>query len=327
MAERFPAFRESIWESRPDVAALVDRLCTARNEFSSDGDTGRGDSYRAAQADHRVRLVGIRTLLQLATGQEGLVRPLAFDGAILDVLGGTGVLQLASRDLSLAPGGLRILTADIAAEMVVQALGLGLPAIRQAAQAMLLRDGAFDAVIVAYGAHHIPVDERGEVLREAYRVLRPGGRFVLHDFESGSAAAAWFTDVVDAYAPGGHAYRHFTRDGMLHDLQLAGFANVATHFMYDPFRTVGPDAREARNRMSDYVSRMYGLHLLASGRLSVPDIVWEHLCRCFRYRGTEQVLGRDRVREAPTIFVEQNHVVAEVPRVALVAYAERPSGA
>ena len=43
------------------------------------------------------------------------------------------------------------------------------------AQALPLADGEADAVVMANSLHHVPVEAMDDALREAYRVLRPGG--------------------------------------------------------------------------------------------------------------------------------------------------------
>src|SRR5205807_3017185 len=120
-----------------------------------------------------------------------------------------------------------ILTGDIAGHMIMAALAQGLPAVRQAAQFLLLRSGCMDAVLFAYGTHHVPPSERLTACREAHRVLKPGGRVVLHDFEEGSPMADWFNIVVHGHSANGHRYQHFTAAEMAGYLDLSGFADVA----------------------------------------------------------------------------------------------------
>ena len=40
-------------------------------------------------------------------------------------------------------------------------------------------DGSFDAVIYSYSLHHVPTEHIPQALREARRVLRPGGRLIV----------------------------------------------------------------------------------------------------------------------------------------------------
>ncbi len=55
------------------------------------------------------------------------------------------------------------------------------------AQALPFADGAFDATVLRFALHHVPIDMMGRALREARRVTRPDGElFVFEPLTSGS---------------------------------------------------------------------------------------------------------------------------------------------
>ena len=105
---------------------------------------------------------------------------------LLDMAGGTG--DIALRFLKQTGPQARVVLADISGEM----LAVGEAKIAQVgfadrcdaaqvnAQSLPFRDSIFDGYTIGFGIRN--VTEISEVLREAYRVLRPGGRFLCLEF-------------------------------------------------------------------------------------------------------------------------------------------------
>lgn len=301
---------------RPDADEALKRLFATTTEFDSDF-TGRGDSYRRAQRDASVRWTGARQLLQLAAPTDGA------EGTVLDVLGGDGLI---ARALSGHPEGaevnLSILTGDLSGEMVGQALAHGLPAVRQAADHLFLRDNTMDAVLLAYGTHHIAPQERLCAITEALRVTRPGGRVVLHDFDEHSPMAYFFSDIVHPNTAAGHDYVHFSRELLAGLFDQAGTpARVID--MYDPLIVAGYTEDDARQRMCEYVADMYGVRSVFDA-LEGPEARWRLLEHCF---GHEKYLaslpGEANFTSQPVVYRANGLFVAEVPRVAIVALAQK----
>jgi demethylmenaquinone methyltransferase / 2-methoxy-6-polyprenyl-1,4-benzoquinol methylase len=107
--------------------------------------------------------------------------------AVLDLAGGTG--DVAFRIAERAPGS-RIVVADINGEMLAvgrkRAAALGLAAtvsfVEANAESLGFDSGRFDAVTIAFGIRNVPrIDE---AIGEAFRVLRPGGRFLCLEFSA-----------------------------------------------------------------------------------------------------------------------------------------------
>ncbi|MFF1779377.1 class I SAM-dependent methyltransferase [Streptomyces virginiae] len=300
--------------SRPGAELALSVLATTVTEFDTDA-TGRGDSYRTAQKDASVRWTGAEQLLRLCAPNGSAV--------VLDILGGDGTLARALAEHGgPATAGITLLTSDLSGEMIEQALAQGLPAMRQAADFLFVRESSVDAVLLAYGTHHIAPQDRPAAVREALRAVRPGGRVVLHDFDATSPMARFFTDVVHSHAPGGHDYPHFSR-AELTELFAAAGAPARIHSVYDPLVVRGATAQEARRAMCAYVGHMYGVSALFS-RLG-EAASWKLLENCFDHTdylsGLEEASGfpvAPRIRAAG-----DGCFLAEVPRVSLVAVARK----
>lgn len=316
---------EVLFRDHPDVASLVDGPrasrwiegtdnITSANEFESDRDGGRGDSYRRAQRDVTVRARGFEELLTMAaadrhvTSDETTGVPL-----VLDVLGGNGTMARAARLLTEIPP-CRIITSDLAGTMVARALESGLPAIRQPAQELILRDGSVDAVIMAYGTHHLLPGQYSCAAREAARVLRPGGRFVTHDFEPGSDMARFFQGVVHRHARLGHPYPHVSGAFMRKEMLSAGFVNVRVTQMEDPYQVTGPSPAGAKNALLSYLRDMYGLR--DALRPTAPISLSRLESDCNQYFSSGITVER----------LTSGRYVARLGRTAVVAVGERSAG-
>jgi demethylmenaquinone methyltransferase/2-methoxy-6-polyprenyl-1,4-benzoquinol methylase len=118
--------------------------------------------------------------------------------AILDMAGGTG--DIAFR---MAKLGASVTVADINAEMLgvgqERAARRGIAGLEwreENAEILSLSDRGFDAYTIAFGIRN--VTDIPAALREAYRVLRHGGRFFCLEFSQNEWPG--FSDVYDAYS-------------------------------------------------------------------------------------------------------------------------------
>ncbi len=107
---------------------------------------------------------------------------------LLDIAGGTG--DIAFRAAKASGTGFHAIVCDINADMLevgreralTQHLDNLVSFVEGNAETLAFADRRFDAVTIAFGIRNVPQIDRA--LREAFRVLRPGGRFLCLEFSS-----------------------------------------------------------------------------------------------------------------------------------------------
>ena len=119
--------------------------------------------------------------------------------ALLDVAGGTG--DVAFRFLDAAGPGASAVLCDISPEMLAAGKARagarnGLTFVQGNAEALPFEDRRFDAYTIAFGIRN--VTHIGKALSEAFRVLKPGGRFLCLEFSS--VEVPLLDTLYDAYS-------------------------------------------------------------------------------------------------------------------------------
>ena len=153
----------------------------------------------------------------------------ALEGApgprLADIGGGTGNYALAFRQRSWTP-----VVVDRSPAMLGRAAGKGVEVVEADAEALPFADQSFDAAMLISMLHH--VSDRPAALREARRVLRPGGRLAVLAFTDTDAASLWVLD----YFPVSRewmAATHPPRDELLSEMPGATRIDFAFEDMED----------------------------------------------------------------------------------------------
>src|SRR6516225_1586741 len=153
--------------------------------------------------------------------------------ALLDVAGGTG--DIALRAAKAAGRGFRATVCDINVDMLRVGreraakahLDDRLAFVEGNAEALSFPDRTFDGYTIAFGIRNVPrIDQ---ALAEAFRVLRPGGRFLCLEFSTVDVPELdrAVTGDADAYRYLVESIRKFPKPNAFADMiRTAGFARV-----------------------------------------------------------------------------------------------------
>lgn len=110
---------------------------------------------------------------------------------VIDIGCGTGTTAILAKR-QVGPAG-AVCGIDASTQMIARAhrkasrAGVKVEFREAPAQALPFPDSQFDVAVSTLMLHHLTPAARVELAAEAYRVLRPGGRFLLIDFEKGPA--------------------------------------------------------------------------------------------------------------------------------------------
>jgi len=309
MIQNYPKYYMTLFLDHPDTQELIAKM---NKRYAADS----GDKTKP---NYLVRLIGIKQILQLAI-KNYTFQTVPKDYRVLDVLGGEGMLAKVFRYLTNNPSDQTIFTSDVGSNTVHRALKNNLPAIRELAQGLLLRDESFDAVIIANGSHRIVKQDRLTMFGEAMRVLKPNGRLVFHGYENNSPMSRWHNEVVANYSAAGRKCDKFNHREIQDCFEHSGFDKIKLQPMYDPLIATGTTAKQARNRLADYVSNIYGLEKLKHQ----PDKVLALIENYFIYEYSQIKEAKPSWKKLLSVYQKNNSFYAELPRLALVGIGKKP---
>lgn len=141
---------------------------------------------------------------------------------VVDVGGGTG------RAVASIRGPDRIVV-DASAGMIERADNRNVSPVRGDARRLPFADDSVDAALLVDALHHVP--DRPVVLREVYRILAPGGVFVIRDFDPSHPLGRLL--VFGEHAIGMQS-RFYRSEELASELESAGFNShvIDTGFGY-----------------------------------------------------------------------------------------------
>ncbi len=204
----------------PDADACCGDACSATDEGSA---VGCGDAYSAEE----LASLGLDPAASLGCGNPTLLADLRAGETVLDLGSGAGLdVLLSARRVS--PGG-HAYGVDMTDEMLAVARANQQKAkvenatfLKGTIEAVPLPDSSVD-VIISNCVINLAAD-KSAVLREAYRVLRPGGRFAIADMVALEELTSSAKRRLDLWA--GCIAGTISRDAYAGTLASAGFADI-----------------------------------------------------------------------------------------------------
>jgi SAM-dependent methyltransferase len=136
-------------------------------------------------------------------------------------------------------------------------------------EAVALEDRSVDHVVSVAGLHHVP--DLGPVFAEMARIVRPGGKVVIVEVDSGSRTARFLNGFVDAHNPAGH-------DGRFLDAGTAGLLEHAGLRIQDDAAVLPPWSFGSPVEMGAFCTLLFGMQGVSP--IEVADALDVQFERC-----------------------------------------------
>lgn len=262
-----------IYKNSPEEWSFIYRNLNKMDSggFGHGGNVGK--SYANMQRDPYYsysRLYAWQSFLEIIKPSDGFKN----HHLIIDLLAGNGTSARMIKKIIAADQLPYIVGVDISEVMVNDTLEHDELILRCSASDNLFKNNIADAILCAYGTHHIPVEEQINMVLSAKKLLKEGGIFILHDFDEETQTAKFYSEIIHKYRVGGHDFKHFNPQS-IHQLLEKAFPDHSVKYIYEPFYLEYSSGQTDESIFKDFF--IYLIELLSLEKIIPPEYDFQHL--------------------------------------------------